>query len=93
MSKLGKVEKEALKALLTKHQKKHPGCKLNEKVCAYKESEDCIGKGDVSNFSKGSRCDMCRIVANHEYYERVVAKKRKKSKKRKVSFKKGTKKE
>ena len=95
-----KAEQEVYKTLLEKHNRKHPGCKLNQKVCRMKTSDECIGKGDLSSFMKGkSTCKMCYAHWQKEYYETVTVPKReqekklklKTKKKRSVSFKKGTK--
>ncbi len=92
-SRMSKADKEELKALLNKHQKKHPGCRLSERKCKSELADDCIGKGDKSEFHKtAATCKRCLCIVNHQYYEKVTALKRKKAK-RSVSFKKGTKKE
>lgn len=86
MSKLSKADKEAFQAILEKHQKKHPGCKLSERRCRYELSEECIGKADQSEF-KGTAfmCKNCTSAYNHAYYEKKKSKK--KSKKRTSSNK------
>lgn len=96
--------KEVYKLALEKHQKKHPGCKLNEKVCKYRSTKDCIVKGDISNFLKTTQiCKTCEAERQRKYYEEVTQAKRaaereatrklkkKASSSRSVSFKKGTK--
>jgi hypothetical protein len=96
--------KEVYRLALEKHQKNHAGCALNEKLCKYSLSDECIGKGDISEFTKKrSMCKPCEIVRLRKYYEEVIHPKRlaesarrKKEKqlkkKRSISFKKGTKK-
>lgn len=92
-TRISKADKEVLKALLEKHQKKHAGCKLNERRCRAKLSDDCIVKGDKSRFhATAYTCKECLVIVNRKYYEKVTALKRKKAK-RSVTFKKGTKKE
>jgi hypothetical protein len=95
--------KEVYRLALEKHQKKHPGCTLNEKVCRREISDECIGKGDISEFVKRENiCKQCEIVRMKKYYEEVIhpkrlaesaRRKKEKKKKRSISFKKGTKKD
>lgn len=94
MTRISKIEKEALAHLLAKHQKKHPGCKLGERRCKAELAEDCIGKGAISEFHKtASKCKRCLVIVNQEYYAKMHPKvDSKKKKKRSVTFKKGTKK-
>jgi hypothetical protein len=90
MTRMSKVEKEALAHLLAKHQKKHPSCKLGERKCKAKLAEDCIGKGDVSEFHKtAAKCKRCLVIVNRLYYAKMHPKVPSKKKKRKVTFKKG----
>jgi hypothetical protein len=92
--------KELHRLVLEKHQKKHPGCALNEKRCKYSLTKDCIDKGVISEFMKNrSMCKPCETERQKKYYEEVAAEKRaairalrKKKKARSVSFKKGTRK-
>jgi hypothetical protein len=71
-TRLSKAEKEAFQVLLAKHQKKHPGCKLNERKCNSELSENCIGKGNKELFHKtAATCLECLKVVNHNYYERT----------------------
>jgi hypothetical protein len=96
--------KEVYRLALEKHQKKHPGCSINEKVCKYSLSKECIGKGDISDFRKRENiCKACKSVHMQKYYEEVIHPKRlaesarrkkekQQKKKRSISFKKGTKK-
>jgi len=89
-TKKSAVEKEMIKELLRKHQRKHPGCKLHEKRCRSEVAENCIGKGDMSKFHKtGAVCKKCLVQINHDYYEKVTKDRRRK---KSVRFKKGTKK-
>lgn len=84
-TKLSKAEKEAYLVILKKHQKKHPGCGLNERVCKAKLAKDCIGKGAISEFhATASKCKRCLVIVNSNYYKAHVDIK-------KVKFKKGTK--
>lgn len=79
-----KAEKEIIKVLLKKHQRKHPGCKLNEKRCKVGLSDKCLVKADKSKFHvTSSTCKPCLIIVNRNYYERVTIKKREKTKKQK----------
>jgi hypothetical protein len=90
-TRMSKDEKEAVARLLEKHQKKHPGCKLSERRCRVNMADDCIGKGPVSEFHKtAAKCKRCIVLVNREYYDRVTSRR---SKKKKVTFKKGTKKD
>ncbi len=103
LTNMSKQMKEVFRLALEKHQKKHPGCKLNEKVCKYRLTKECIVKGDISNFLKTSHiCKSCEAERQRMYYEKVSRAKRaaqreanKQLKKarssRSVSFKKGTK--
>ena len=85
-SRMNKADKEALKVLLEKHQRKHPGCKLSEKKCNSKLSGDCIVKGDMSLFQKtGAICKECVSAINQQYYETVTVKKRAKARKERLS--------
>jgi hypothetical protein len=94
-SRLTKSDKEAMQALLEKHQKKHPGCSLGQRRCSKKLSDDCIRKGDKSEFlNGGSRCKNCVAIMQKEYYEKVTIAKRAAARlKKSVRFKRGTKKE
>ncbi len=88
-TRMTKAEKEAIQLLLAKHQKRHPGCKLSEKRCKSKLSDECIGRGDKSEFHKtAATCKRCMSVINHQQW---LVRRLKKNKS--VSFKKGTKKE
>ena len=72
MTRLSSIEKELLKHALIMHQRKNPGCKLTEKRCIVKLSEDCIGKGKAAEFH-GRMCKACRSVYNRERYLSRVA--------------------
>jgi len=90
-TRMTNAEREAINVLIAKHQRKHPGCKLNERRCKAELSEDCIGRGDISEFHKtSSTCNACLSEVNREFYQRVTAKKRAAEKaKRKITWKKG----
>jgi hypothetical protein len=94
-SRLTKSDKEAMQVLLDKHQKKYPGCSLGQRRCSKKLADDCVRKGDKSEFlNGGSRCKKCVAIIQKEYYEKVTVNKRaaaRAKRKRSVSFKKGTK--
>jgi hypothetical protein len=82
MTRISKAEKEEYRMVLEKHQKKHPGCKLNERRCKPQLSDECIVKGDKSEFHKtAATCKHCISVINHQYYEKVTAVNRKKPEK------------
>ncbi len=93
--------KEVYRLAVEKHQRKHPGCSLNEKICKFGITDKCIEQGDISEFRKGRNiCNQCDIVRLKRYYDDVLGEKRattrqmnKKKRSRSVSFKKGTKKE
>lgn len=79
MSKLAKVEKDELREIIEKHQKKHPGCKLNERRCRYEIADDCIGKADKSHFKKSVwMCKRCTSMYNRNYYEQNIQGQKKK---------------
>lgn len=98
-SRLTKSDREAMQMLIDKHHKKHPGCSLGERRCSKGIAEDCIEKGDKSEFvNGGSRCNRCIVIIQREYYDKVTIAKRaaarlKKKATKSVKFVKGTKKE
>ncbi len=51
-TRMSKADTEMVATLLAKHQKKHPGCRLSERKCKSELADDCIGKGDKSEFHK-----------------------------------------
>ena len=74
-TKLSKSDHEEFQALLKKHQKKHPGCKITERRCRYENSSECIGKGTDDQFHKTShRCLKCKGASDKVYYDTVVKK-------------------
>jgi hypothetical protein len=74
MTRMTRAEKEVYAAMLAKHQRKHPGCKLNEKRCRFEYSNKCVGKADLSYFKGASHmCQPCRSWYNHQYYAKSVA--------------------
>ena len=83
-TRMSKAEKEEMKALLEKHQQRHPGCKLNEKRCKSQLSDECIVRGDKSEFHKtAATCKRCISMLNHQHYLKVTVVKRRKQKQEK----------
>ena len=78
-TRMTKADKLAMQVILEKHQKKHPGCKISERRCKSKLSEECIVKGDSSLFHPtAATCKKCISVVNRNFYQNVTSQKEKK---------------